>query len=225
MAASNDQEDAARQRIIRHMNADHQDSVRRYLEAYGQKSLLQTRDAKMTYFNLTEMRLSCSGQSTTIAFDPPMKSLREARERLVQLDKDALQALGRDDIPITSYVPPYVKLGHLYNFTQCLLCYIFLPWPSNFKPGSLLYDNLLFMVPSFASFVAGICRLVFIIMLPIHLAEAALMAKKLSKHGLTPLDKVWWLWTGSCFVEGFTSFWRLNSWIDGKRREKAEKKH
>lgn len=154
-----------------------------------------------------------------------MTSLREARERVVQLDKDALQVLGRDDIPITNFIPPYVKLGHLLNFSQCMLAYAVLPFPSNFKPGSLLYDNFLSEVPSVAAFLSRVCWIVFAIMVPIHLTEAGIMARKLAKHGLTPLDKLWWQWTGTCFVEGITSFWRLDGLIDEQRKEKEAKKH
>ena len=154
-----------------------------------------------------------------------MKSLREARERLVQVDKDALQVLGRSDISITAFIPPTAKLGHLYNFTQCLLSYILLPRPANFRPGSLLYNSLLYKLPSFAAFVAQISLVVLALMLAIHITEAALMARKLMKHGCSPGDVVWWKWVGTCFVEGGPAFWRLDGFIEEKRREKESKKH
>ena len=188
--------------------------------------MFNSRNAQMTDITLTEMRFSCDGgQQPIITFDPPMKSLREARERLVQMDKDALQVLGRSDISITSYIPPYVKLGHLWNFTQCLVAYTLLPRPANFKPGSLLYETVLFRVPAFAEFVARISWIVFAIMLPIHLIETGIMSRNLAKHGSTFLDAVWWKWMGSCFVEGVTSFWRLDGLIEEKKREKEAKKH
>lgn len=237
--------EAAKQRIIKHMNADHHDSVRntlttlvvtadliaiskirRYVEAYASVSMFHSRDAQMTDITLNEMTFKCgNGQHPKITFDPPMKSLREARERLVQLDQDALKVLGRNDIPVTTYVPPYVKLGHLWNFTQCLVAFTLLPRSANFEPGSLLYETLLFRVPAFASFVASIGFLVFAFMVPIHLIEAVIMSHKLAKHGTTFLDAVWWQWMGSCFVEGITSFWRLNELIEEKTREKKSKTH
>ena len=179
----------------------------------------------MTDIDLSQMKFSCGGQQAVITFDPPMKSLREARERLVQMDKDSLQVLGRSDISITTFIPPTAKIGHLFNFTQCLLAYILLPRPANFRPGSLLYDGLLFRVPSFASFVAQIGWIVFVIMLPIHLFETGVMFKKLLKHGCSPADGVWWKWMATCLVEGVTAFWRLDGLIEGKRREKEAKKH
>ncbi|KAF2130757.1 integral membrane protein-like protein [Dothidotthia symphoricarpi CBS 119687] len=222
MATPEAQEAAAKQRIIKHMNADHADSIRRYMGAYTSASMFQSRKAQMTDIDLSSMKFS---NGSTVAFDPPLKSLRETRERLVQMDKEALKTLGQSDIAIKTYIPPYAKLTHLWNFSQCLLVYFLLPNAANFQPGSLLYDNLLFMVPAFASFVLRIRWMVLGVMIPIHLIESGLMAMKVSKHGLTPLDGLWWAWVASCFVEGFTSFWRLDEWVEGKKREKEAKKH
>lgn len=179
----------------------------------------------MTDIDLNQMVFSVGGQTSSITFDPPMKSLREARERLVQMDKDTLQVLGRSDITVTRYIPPYVKLGHLFNFTQCMLVYLLLPREANFKSGSLLYDNLLFMVPAFARFVLQVRWIVLPIMLAIHITEAFVMAKKVKRHGLGSADAVWWQWVGSSFVEGVTAFWRLDRLIAEKQREKDAKKH
>lgn len=173
------------------------------------------------------MSFICGGLKTsiTIAIDPPMKSLREARERLVKIDKDTLEILGRSDITIGRYIPPWAKLGHLLNFSQCLLVYLLLPRGANFRPGSVVYDNLLFLVPGFASFVLRVRWTVLPIMLAIHAAESFVMAKKVKRHGLSPADAVWWAWVGSCFVEGITSFWRLDGLVAEMQREKDAKKH
>lgn len=181
----------------------------------------------MTDISLTEMKFSCHGQQHTIAFDPPMKSLREARERVVQLDKEALQILGRSDISIDKYIPPTVKLGHLFNFTQCILSYTLLPFASNWQPGSLIYDSFLYRLPAFANFLVAVgWYIVVVIMIPIHSVEAGIMARRLKiKHGLTPLDAVWWQWVGSTFVEGVTAMWRLDGLVEQKKREKEAKKH
>jgi hypothetical protein len=181
----------------------------------------------MTDISLNEMKFACNGQQHTIVFDPPMKSLREARERVVQLDKDALNLLDRSDISINKYIPPSVKFGHLWNFSQCLCAYILLPFPAIWQPGSPLYDTLLYRVPWFANFVAQIGWWIVVgIMIPVHGIEAGIMARRLRiKHGLTPLDGMWWAWTVSCFVEGVTAKWRLDDLIEEKNREKEAKKH
>jgi hypothetical protein len=179
----------------------------------------------MTDVNLSEMKIAYSGKQAIIPFDPPMKSMREARERLVQLDQDAREALGRSDISITKFIPCYVHPGHLFNFTTCLLTYIAFSRSSNFRPGSFLFDNVLHMAPGFATFCSAIQPYLLPIMIAIHAFETALMSRKLKRHGLTPFDRLWWLWAGTCFVEGVTSAWRLEGHLQEKRKEKEGKKH
>jgi hypothetical protein len=189
--------------------------------------VIQTRSAQMIDINLEEMKFTCNDEQHTIAFDPPMKSLRDARERVVQLDKEALQSLGRSDLTIDKYIPPTTHVGHLFNFSACLLSYIFLPFPSIWQPGSLLYGTVLHHVPWFANFVAQFgWWIVVAFMIPIHSTEAGIMARRLrTKHGLTPLDGLWWSWTTSTFVEGITAKWRLDALLERKRKEKDAKKH
>ena len=88
-----------------------------------------------------------------------------------------------------------------------------------------MYDNLLNMVPAFAGFVLQVRWIVLPIMLAIHVTETIIMAKKVKRHGLSSADAIWWLWVGSSFVEGVTSFWRLDGLIAEKQREKDAKKH
>jgi hypothetical protein len=187
--------------------------------------MFQARYAQLTDVDLAGMTISYSGNKVAIPFEPPMTSMREARERLVQMDQDARHALGRSSIAITEFIPCYTHLGHLLNFTVCITTMVAFCRASNFQPGSLLYDNVLYMVPRFASFCLKIQPYLFPIMLSIHLFEAPIMAKRMKKHGVAPFERLWWLWMGTCFVEGVTSFWRLDGWIAEKRKEKESKKH
>lgn len=160
--------------------------------------------------------------------DPPMKAMREARERLIQLDKEALNLLGLTEIPITKYTTPYAS-GlhpiHPFNFTLCLIVLIAFSRRANFKSGSLLHDNLLSFIPGFGEFLFAIQPYLFYIMLAIHATETAFMASKLRRHGLTPSERVWWAWMGSCFVEGKTCWVRLDAHINEKLKERETKKH
>ncbi|KAF2116909.1 integral membrane protein-like protein [Lophiotrema nucula] len=219
------QEAAARERVIKHMNADHQDSLRRYLEHFKGASSFSVRNARMTDININCMQFEYAGKHGTITFDPPLKSLREARERLVQLDKDALQALGRSDIQITKFIPCYTNAFHLINWTTCFLTYLVYCRPANFKPGSLLFDNVLYKYPGFVKFSLAIQPYQFPIMVGIHLFESVLMARKLARHGVLVSSLLWWAWVGTCFVEGFTSFNRLDEHIAEKQAAKDAKKH
>ena len=156
-----------------------------------------------------------------------MKALREARERLVQLDKDALQVLGRSDITITDYLPPWAPglSTHLFNFTICLLTWIAFSRKANFQPGSYLHDSLFTSFPQFSEFCSANQPVILPSMFVIHAIETFFMAKKLNRHGLTPFHGIWWAWMLSTFNEGWTSFYRANSLIEQKRQEKEAKKH
>ena len=180
----------------------------------------------MTDITVDDMKFDCGGEQLVIPFDPPMKSLREARERVVQLDKDALQLLGRSDITITQYIPPYAyHVLHILHFTLCSLLFVILSRPSHFRPGSWLYDNVLVQVPRLNSLLSVTQPYVIAIMVVAHTVETALLARKLGRHGVTPLQGVWWAWVGSCCIEGGTSFQRMNWLIEEKKREKEAKKH
>lgn len=137
----------------------------------------------MVDIDLDKMVFSCGGQEAVIGLDPPMKTLREARERLVKMDSDALQTLGRSDITITKFVPSSTRPAHLWNFTQALLAFVLLPRAANWQPGSLLYDHVLFMMPWLANFAAKYGWVIFMMMVPIHSIEVVIMVKKLAKHG------------------------------------------
>ena len=179
----------------------------------------------MTDITLDDMKFDCGGQQHVIPFDPPMASLREARGRVVQLDKEALQTLHRSDVTVNKYIPPSAHPSHLFNFTQCVLMYLAFFRAANFQPGSLIYDNVFSSFPGFARFCFTIQPVFFPVVVAIHAFETGVMTTKLDRHGLTPFDGVWWAWVASCFVEGVTSFWRLDGLVERRRKEKEAKKH
>jgi hypothetical protein len=197
--------------------------IRRYLEAFKQKSFYQVRQARLTDVTLNDMKFNCGGQQLTIPFDPPLKSYRETRERVVQLDKDALEILGHSDITITKYIPPWVHIGHLFNFSQCLITLLLFSRAAHLQPGSLPYDLFLVHIPKFANFCLTIRPVLLVFMVPIHVIEAVFMARKVRRHGVTPFDGIWWVWVASCFVEGVTSFWRADGLIAMKKEKEARK--
>ncbi|KAF2017400.1 hypothetical protein BU24DRAFT_149787 [Aaosphaeria arxii CBS 175.79] len=227
---STDSKDAAaRDRIIKHMNADHHDSVQRYIEVTNTTFFWQLRDAKMTDIDVDGMKFSYSGGSktATVTFDPPLKSLSEARERLVALDKETMKKLSRSDVTMTTFIPPYVKIGHLINWLVCFSTYALLSTASFLRPGGLPYDLFLHKYPEFTAFLLSARGWIFWIMVAIHGFEAGAMGTRLEQHGVQPDQGIWWAWVATCFVEGITSTWRFNSFIDKKRKEKdaAAKKH
>ena len=136
-----------------------------------------------------------------------MGSFIDARVRLVEMDKQAVAGLNRSRITLKEYRAPTGFPAVV--FAVCLGTYILLSRKANMLPGSLLYDNILKYVPSFAHFSYTLRDYVIWPMLAIHITEAYIMTNTLKKHSVPLFSRLWWLWTTSCFIEGFNAFQRF----------------
>ena len=153
------------------------------------------------------MVVRAGSSNYTLPFKPPLGSLREARERLVAMDKEATTALARSDITVKEYRIP--RGLHAFIFTLCASTYIFLSTSANMHPGSLIYDNVLKYVPWFARFSAAVRVPVLILMIAIHVGESTYMAtSRLKKHTVPFGSPLWWIWICSTFIEGYGAFQR-----------------
>jgi Protein of unknown function (DUF2470) len=150
---------------------------------------------------LNKITLSAGGRTFFIPIDPPLKSFSEARERVVKMDQDCIEALGRDSITIKEYRAP--RGFDAVIFATCFSTYILLSRPENV---SFVFQ----LVPEFAAFVLKIRLLVLYPMIIIHLVESSLMIRKLQRHSVPLFSKLWWTWTVSCFIEGIGSFRRYD---------------
>jgi len=169
------QDQAAKARILPHMNREHGDSISRYLEHNLHISSFSARNAKLEDMTLSSLVIRSSGGLFTVPLTPPLSSWREARERLIAMDQDAVKALGRSPITVTTYTRPRSFL-HITVFVGCLLGYFSFTRKANFEPGSYLYNLFLRYVPAFAAFAAPKVHMALAIMVAIHGAEAAFMA-------------------------------------------------
>lgn len=181
------------------MQRPNNEKVIRYAEHYGNASRYTSRNAKVEDITLDKLVLSAGGRTISIPLDPPLKSFSEARERVVKMDQDCIEALGRDSITIKEYRAP--KGFEAIVFATCFSTYILLSRPEHV---SFVFQ----MVPEFAAFVLKIRLLVLFPMIAIHVFEASLMIRKLQRHSVPFFSKLWWAWTASCFVEGVGSFRR-----------------
>lgn len=198
------------------MNKDHSDSVSqskahspqrlpnkpqvvRYAEHYANASRYTARNAKMEDITLNKITLSAGGRTFFVPIDPPLKSFSEARERVVKMDQDCIEALGRDSITIKEYRAP--KGFDAVIFATCFSTYILLSRPQHV---SFVFQ----LVPEFAAFVSRIRLLVLYPMIVIHVVEASLMIRKLQRHSVPLFSGLWWAWCASCFIEGVGSFRR-----------------
>lgn len=119
-----------------------------------------------------------------------MGTYREARERVVHLDKECRQALGLSDITVKQYLPPtgsyavpfLVILSTMFAYSQRY-------W---FAKGQLVERML---GSSFARFSFVIQPYLLGSLILIHGAEALYFAyAKLAKHSVNIRSRNWWLW-------------------------------
>ncbi|MCJ1379672.1 hypothetical protein MMC17_002774 [Xylographa soralifera] len=225
MAEAQVKDAAAKERIIQHMNKDHQDSLIRYLEHYCHVSSYYARNAQLQDIAFHSMTIT-SGRSCRyiIPLDPPLASWSEARSRVVAMDSESIDGLKRSKITVKKYkrpkglwiVVPFLVAGTITAFSK----------RSNFEPGSFLYDYLLNSVPDFAKFCHTIQPYLLPGILMIHTTEAAHMASsRLDKHSVPRFSPLWWKWVISAFFEGIGAFRRLDRIVADEEDLKAKIKH
>lgn len=209
--------------VIKHMNADHQESLQVYLQAFCAISAREARNPRLEDLELSHLVVSANATRYIVPFDPPMKDFNEARGRLVALHKESLKRLGRSDITVTEYRGPRgfqtVILG------LCIFTYISCYKRSNLLPGAFVYENLGFkLVPNFAHFVYNIQPYLFPGVVACHIFETiGLAILRLKPHGVPALSGLWWAWVVSCLLEGFGSWARIKDIVEEKRAKQGEK--
>lgn len=226
MADQASKDAAAKQRIITHMNNDHQDSLIRYLEHFHALSSFSARNARLTDITFSSLTIVSSegGKPYRIHIKPEMTSWSEARPRVVALDAEAVSGLNRSNITVKRYVPPYGFMTAI--FIACACTFLAFSRRANFEPRSLLYDLLLAYIPRFADFCWKIQPLLFLPMILLHTIEAQHMARtRLAKHSVPIISQLYWTWVASTFVEGFGAFKRFDDVVKEEERKKANAKH
>lgn len=149
--------------------------------------------------------MQCESRTYRKPFEPPMTSYREARERVVEWDKECVSGLNRSDITVKEFLPP----SGAYSIVFAVVSATFVAFcrRSNFVPGGLISR---FVPEIFVHFCWTIQPILFYSMLVIHVVEAAHMATgRLRKHCVNPRTAVFWKWVGTTFIEGFGAFKRF----------------
>ena len=222
-------DDAAKARIISHMNSSHADSLSAYLQYYNRVPLPAASNPSMVDISLSSMTIRDANLKTHIVrFSPPMASLADARVRTVAMDTEARRALG---VRITSYTPPRRPI-HIIIFALCAISYILDLTYQRMVPGTVSYDVLVRWYPGGPEWFFWIVRLQTVPKLLIHVTETFLMDRtRLSRYGVKRWSGLWWKWSLSCFIEGFGSFQRIDAeakrqeavWEKEREKAKAEK--
>lgn len=211
-----------RKRIVDHMNADHQDLLPLFLEVYCLVPRSAAQSAQMEDVSLSELVIRANRTRYRIPFEPPLSSLDDVRQRVIDMRDHCIQTLGLSDIVVREYRPP--TGSHAVLFTVCLATFIAFSRRSNFLPGSTLYSVALSHVPRFAAFCYTIQPLLITTMTAIHLAEAIHLAiKRLRPHRVPLFSWLWWAWVVDDFIEGVGALMRFDALVREERDR--QKKH
>ena len=216
---------AAKQRIITHMNADHQDSLVRYLEHYCHLSSFSARNAKLEDISFASLTIA-SSQNTqhVISIEPPMVAWAEARERVVAMDAEAVKGLKRSNITMKKYKEPSGLMAVV--FIAAAISFALFSKRSNLEPGSFLYNHVLWYAPGFAKWCYKIQPLLIFLMVTIHGGEAVYMVTgRLKKHSVPRFGMLWWKWMLSTYIEGVGAFVRFDRIIKEEEEKKLKAKH
>lgn len=213
-------------RIITHMNKDHTDSITRYLEHYCGVSSFKAQYGKLTAFSCSFMTIKALGSTYRVPFDPPLKDYSEARPRVVTMDYEAIEGLGRDTITLNSYTLPR-KPWQISIFGLVVCTVLLLGRRDTLAPGPRsLLRPLATKFPALFPWLWKIQPLVLLFMLVMHTGEAMWMARsRLRKHSVPVFSRLWFKWVASTFIEGFGSFMRLDEMVEEERVRREKKGH
>ncbi|KAI3317037.1 hypothetical protein HD806DRAFT_516107 [Xylariaceae sp. AK1471] len=220
--ASND----PKSRIMLHMNKEHGADLKRYLRAFNGLSSSAAADAQLTDVSLDSLTIKSTSGVHTVRISPPMKSLADARVRLVDMAQRAQEKLGLSDIRIDRFAGPrgigaMSFIGVAFYFVSAAALYLGVLRPGT-PAWTLLDKRFLYGAAGFAWLTKAIVFPV----LAIHLTEAAWMAwSRLAKHGIEAGSALWFMWVLETFVEGYPAMARFDGLVREERKRKDSAKH
>ena len=219
------QDAAAKHRIITHMNADHQDSLIRYLEYYAGLSSFSARNAQLTDITFDSLTIEYSHeQAHRIPIKPPMTVWSEARPKAVEMDTVATRGLGRGSVTVKRYKEPRGWMTAV--MAVVVVTALAFSRRANFEPGSILFWAVLQYTPSFANFCWMVQPLVIPLIIVIHGTELWHFERsRLRRHTVRVFSRTWWEWAVSNLVEGFGAFVRFDEVVREEEEKKAKAKH
>jgi len=162
-----------------------------------------------------------SKQYYRIPFEPPLESYREARERVVAMDKTCVEALGRSDITVNEFLWP----KGLYALELGVVAATFVAFSQRwwFAPGEAVES---FLGSGFARFAWSIQPWLLGGLFVIHGAELAwFVPARLRKHSVNVRSQVFWLWVVVMFLGGIFCSSRFDALVVRKRAAKEKQQH
>ncbi|OAP65027.1 hypothetical protein AYL99_00999 [Fonsecaea erecta] len=197
---------AMKTRIITHMNEDHQLSLRLYLQHYSHVPSPGTVSAQMLDITTEHMIISSGYGRHVILFEPPMKSLMEARERLVTMHEHCLNQLDLSDIVVDTYVLPD-RAWQWALSGLCLLIFATFPFRESLRLESGSWISRVWSLGGAAPWLAKLCYMlapaVLGVIVVFHCGEAMwFIQRRLRRHWVEWGSVAWTCWVVDCLVEG-----------------------
>jgi len=214
-------------RIMAHMNREHGAELKAYLRAFNGLSSSAAADAQLKDLTLDTLTISSASGVHTVSVTPPMKSLADARVRLVEMAQRAQEKLGLSDIRIDRFAGPegvgivsFVGLAFYFASAAALNLGIL-------RPGTSAWSILDRHFPyKGAEGFARLTNAIIIPVLAIHIAETSWMARKrFAKHGIETGSALWFKWVLQTFFEGYPAMRRFNGLVKEERERKDSAKH
>ncbi|KAI1159383.1 hypothetical protein F5B18DRAFT_655724 [Nemania serpens] len=215
-----------RPRIIAHMNKDHAAELKLYLRAFNGLSPSAAADAQLTDLTLDTLSIKSASGVHAVRISPPMKSLADARVRLVDMAARAQEQLGLSDIRVDRFSGPAgiglaSFIGVAFYFASAAAVAL-----GFVRPGTWVWAPLETYFPYDA---AGFIWLVKAIALPvfaIHATEAWWMARsRLARYGVEVGSALWFMWVLETFVEGYPAVVRFDGFVLEEKKKKDAAKH
>lgn len=156
-----------------------------------------------------------------IPFEPPLESYREARERVVAMDKTCVEALGRSYVTVNEFVWP----KGLYAFQLSVVAVVLLGFCQRwwFDRGEVVE---MVLGSGFARFAWGVQPWVFWGLILAHVVELGLFVPgRLRRHSVNVRSEVFWLWVGAMFLGGVFCSARFDALVARKRAAKEKQQH
>ncbi|KAI6781810.1 uncharacterized protein J7T54_004976 [Emericellopsis cladophorae] len=213
--------------IITHVNKDHQDSLRRYLQHFLAIHPVESDGPELTDVSFDRLLIRNGDTEHAVPFTPPLTSWSEIRGRFVAMDNEAKETLGeaeKNGIVIREYTPPegfgiVVFTGVAFYFA----CYTFLDTIT--RPASTSHSLIQACYPGGVDWFRWLVKAIFWPVVTLHTGEAiGFDLTRLTPHGVRRGSALWLAWVANCWIEGYTSWKRIDKLIARKNAEQAKKR-
>lgn len=224
-------EQEMKDRIIRHMNEDHHGSLVDYLQYYAKASAKEAATAELVDINAAGMTITRVTEPNgpprpvVIPIDPPMESLRQARERLVAMAHESMEGLGRSRWKVKSFPTPSLA-GVVYGAISCTLIAVLLNPESTLRPGAQFRQTVLLDSDVIARSLYTYQREIRSIVMGTAVYNTSMrIRRRLQQHSYDSSWLVWISWLFAGLIEGPAACVSFDKVVRAAEAEASSKRH